>query len=183
MKRYFRQRLVLALALAALVPSWSLAQNKLVVAIQPTVASDEMLNKAKPLQQFMEKEQGGRTKVEVVGYLAKIYADLFEGTDPEIMEAVRSTGASKLQLVRFVILPEAANAVLAKVLFMLEYNILAASVLGFVGAGGLGQMLYFHLSIFQQAQAATLLIAMFVLVFAVDSLSAAVRGRLVPAQG
>jgi len=54
-------------------------------------------------------------------------------------------------------------------------------VLGFVGAGGLGQLLYFHLSIFQQAQASTLLIAMFVLVFAVDSLSAFVRGRLLPA--
>ena len=40
-----------------------------------------------------------------VGYLAKIYADLFEGTDPEIIEAVQSTGASKLQLVRFVIRP------------------------------------------------------------------------------
>ena len=55
MKRYFRQHLVLALALAALVPSLSFAQNKLVVAIQPTVASDEMLNKAKPLQQFHGK--------------------------------------------------------------------------------------------------------------------------------
>ena len=73
-----------------------------------------------------------------VGYLAKIYADLFEGTDPEIMEAVQSTGASKLQLVRFVIIPETANAILAQVLFMLEYNIRASSILGFVGAGGLG---------------------------------------------
>ena len=58
MKRYFRQHLVLALALAALVPTLSFAQNKLVVAIQPTVASDEMLNKAKPLQQFLEKGFG-----------------------------------------------------------------------------------------------------------------------------
>jgi len=73
-----------------------------------------------------------------VGYLAKIYADLFEGADPEIIEAVQSTGASKLQLVRFVIIPESANAILAQVLFMLEYNIRASSVLGFVGAGGLG---------------------------------------------
>jgi len=60
-------------------------------------------------------------------------------------------------------------------------NIRMAAVLGFVGAGGLGQLLYFHLSIFQQPQAATLLIAMFVLVFAVDSLSAFVRGRMLPA--
>ncbi len=76
MKRYFRQHLVLALALAALVPSLSFAQNKLVVAIQPTVASDEMLNKAKPLQQFMEKGLGGRTKVEI--YVPSSYAAVVE---------------------------------------------------------------------------------------------------------
>ena len=76
MKRYFRQHLVLALALAALVPSWSFAQNKLVVAIQPTVASDEMLNKAKPLQQFLEKGLGGKTKVEI--YVPSSYAAVVE---------------------------------------------------------------------------------------------------------
>ena len=69
----------------------------------------------------------------------------------------------------------------AYALYRLEMNIRMAAVLGFVGAGGLGQLLYFHLSIFQQAQAATLLIAMFLLVFAVDSLSASVRARLAPA--
>ncbi len=53
-----------------------------------------------------------------------------------------------------------------------------AAVLGFVGAGGLGQMLYYHLSIFQQAQAATVLIAMFVLVLAVDMLSDRLRTRM-----
>ena len=61
---------------------------------------------------------------------------------------------------------------MAYTLYRWEMNIRMAAVLGFVGAGGLGQLLYFHLSIFQQAQAATVLIAMFVLVFAVDSLSA-----------
>src|SRR4030095_2886493 len=76
MKRYFRQHLVLALALAALVPSWSFAQNKLVVAIQPTVASDEMLKKAKPLQEFLEKGLGGKTKVEI--YVPTSYAAVVE---------------------------------------------------------------------------------------------------------
>src|SRR4029453_12415590 len=76
MKRYFCQRLVLALALAALVPSWSFGQTKLVVAIQPTVASDEMLNKAKPLQQFLEKGLGGKTKVEI--YVPTSYAAVVE---------------------------------------------------------------------------------------------------------
>ena len=56
-----------------------------------------------------------------------------------------------------------------------------AAVLGFVGAGGLGQMLYFHLSLFQQAQSATVLLAMFALVLLVDGLSAQVRRALAPA--
>src|SRR5258708_21187597 len=76
MKRYFRQHLVVALALAALVPSLSFAQNKFVVAIQPTVASDEMLNKAKPLQQFLEKGLGGKTRVEI--YVPSSYAAVVE---------------------------------------------------------------------------------------------------------
>jgi len=53
-----------------------------------------------------------------------------------------------------------------------------AAVLGFVGAGGLGQMLYFHLSIFQQAEAATVLIAMLLLVLVVDAISHQLRGQL-----
>jgi len=110
-----------------------------------------------------------------VGYLAKIYADLFEGTDPEILEAVRSTGASKLHLVRFVILPEAANAVLAQVLFMLEYNIRASSVLGFVGAGGLGFVIQIYLQSLDYQRLATILLLVLVVVLIMDGLSAWLR--------
>lgn len=110
-----------------------------------------------------------------VGYLAKIYADLFEGTDPEILEAVRSTGASKLHLVRFVILPEAANAVLAQVLFMLEYNIRASSVLGFVGAGGLGFVIQIYVQNLDYQRLATILLLVLVVVLVMDGLSAWLR--------
>ena len=119
-----------------------------------------------------------------VGYLAKIYADLFEGTDPEIMEAVQSTGASKWQLVRFVILPEAANAVLAQVLFMLEYNIRASSVLGFVGAGGLGFVIQIYLQSLDYRRLATVLLLVLVIVLAMDGISAWLRKRfLLSTQG
>ena len=118
-----------------------------------------------------------------VGYLAKIYADLFEGTDPEVLEAVRSTGASKLHLVRFVILPEAANAVLAQVLFMLEYNIRAASVLGVVGAGGLGFVIQIYLQNLDYRRLATILLLVLVVVLIMDGLSAWLRKHfLFPAQ-
>jgi phosphonate transport system permease protein len=112
-----------------------------------------------------------------VGYLAKIYADLFEGTDPEILEAVGSTGASKLHLVRFVFLPEGANAILAQLLFMLEYNIRASSILGFVGAGGLGFVMQVYLQTLEYRRLASVLLLILVVVLAMDGLSAWIRKR------
>lgn len=119
-----------------------------------------------------------------VGYLAKIYADLFEGTDPEIIEAVQSTGASKLQLVRYVIVPETANAILAQVLFMLEYNIRASSILGFVGAGGLGLVIQIYLQNLNYRRLATVLLLVLVIVLLMDGISAWLRKKfLLSTQG
>jgi len=112
-----------------------------------------------------------------VGYLAKIYADLFEGTDPEILEAVGSTGASRLQLVRFVFLPEGANAILTQLLFMLEYNIRASSILGFVGAGGLGFVMQVYLQTLEYRRLASVLLLILVIVIVMDGVSAWIRKR------
>ncbi|WP_371263121.1 PhnE/PtxC family ABC transporter permease, partial [Pseudomonas sp. 250J] len=70
---------------------------------------------------------------------------------------------------------------LAYSLYRWENNIRMASVLGFVGAGGLGQMLYATLSLFQEAQASTVIIAMLLLVLLVDALSDVLRQRFVRA--
>jgi len=115
------------------------------------------------------------------GVLGRLYAESLENVPPLPERALRDAGSGRLAAFAYATLPLVAAQGVAYALYRLEMNIRMAAVLGFVGAGGLGQLLYFHLSIFQQAQAATLLIAMFVLVFAVDSLSALVRGRLVPA--
>src|SRR4030095_4655921 len=112
-----------------------------------------------------------------IGYLAKIYSDLFEGTDPEVLEAVGSTGASKLQLVRFVFLPEGANAILTQLLFMLEYNIRASSILGFVGAGGLGFVMQVYLQTLEYRRLASVLLLILVVVLTMDGLSAWIRKR------
>ena len=112
-----------------------------------------------------------------VGYLAKIYAELFEGTDPEVMEAVRSTGASKLHLVRFVVLPEGANAVLTQLLFMLEYNIRASSILGFVGAGGVGFVMQVYLQTLEYRRLATVLLLILLVVLMMDGVGAWLRKR------
>jgi phosphonate transport system permease protein len=110
-----------------------------------------------------------------VGYLAKIYADFFEGTDPEVLEAVGSTGASRLHLVRFVFLPEGANAILTQLLFMLEYNIRASSILGFVGAGGLGFVMQVYLQTLEYRRLASVLLLILIVVLAMDGLSAWLR--------
>jgi phosphonate transport system permease protein len=112
-----------------------------------------------------------------VGYLAKIYADLFEGTDPEVIEAVQSTGASKLHLVRFVFFPEGANAILTQLLFMLEYNVRASSILGFVGAGGVGFVMQVYLQTLEYRRLATVLLLILLVVLTMDSISAWLRKR------
>ena len=112
------------------------------------------------------------------GVLGRLYAESLENVPPAPERALREGGSGRIAAFAYATLPLVTAQGVAYALYRLEMNIRMAAVLGFVGAGGLGQLLYFHLSIFQQAQASTLLIAMFVLVFAVDSLSAFVRGRL-----
>ena len=115
------------------------------------------------------------------GVLGRLYAESLENAAHAPEQALRDSGGGAIAAFAYATLPLVAAQAIAYALYRLEMNIRMAAVLGFVGAGGLGQLLYFHLSIFQQAQAATLLVAMFVLVFAVDSLSAFVRARLLPA--
>jgi phosphonate transport system permease protein len=115
------------------------------------------------------------------GVLGRLYAESLENAPRAPEQALRDAGSGRVAAFAYATLPLVVAQGIAYALYRLEMNIRMAAVLGFVGAGGLGQLLYFHLSIFQQPQAATLLIAMFVLVFAVDSLSAFVRGRMLPA--
>ncbi len=117
------------------------------------------------------------------GVLGRLYAESLENAAPVAERALRDAGSGRIAAFAYATLPLVTAQGVAYALYRLEMNIRMAAVLGFVGAGGLGQMLYFHLSIFQQAQAATLLGAMFLLVFAVDSLSAFARARLAPAHG
>jgi len=112
-----------------------------------------------------------------VGYLGKIYSELFEGVDPEVLEAIRGVGAGKLHLARFVIWPESANAALSQLLFMLEYNVRASSILGFAGAGGIGFYISLYLQVLDYQRLATLLLLILALTLAMDLASAWVRGR------
>jgi phosphonate transport system permease protein len=115
------------------------------------------------------------------GVLGRLYAESLENAPRAPEAALRDAGSRAVAAFAYSTLPLVVPQGVAYALYRLEMNIRMAAVLGFVGAGGLGQMLYFHLSIFQQAQAATLLLAMLALVFAVDSLSAWARSALATA--
>jgi phosphonate transport system permease protein len=89
---------------------------------------------------------------------------------------VRGTG--RLRVFLWATLPQVLPQLLSYSLYRWENNIRAAAVLGVVGAGGLGQMLYFHLGLFQMHETCTVLLAMIALVAVVDALSYAARRAL-----
>jgi len=115
------------------------------------------------------------------GVFGRLFGEALENA-PAMPELVlREAGGGATAAFAYGSLPLVWPQWLAYTLYRWEMNIRMAAVLGFVGAGGLGQMLYFHLSLFQQAQASTVIGAMFALVFIVDGASGRLRRGLVPA--
>ena len=109
------------------------------------------------------------------GVLGRLLAEALENVPPEPAQVLRSRGAGVVQVFLFATLPQVSAQWLAYSLYRWENNIRAAAVLGVVGAGGLGQMLSFHLSLFQMRETCTVLLAMIALVALVDALSTWVR--------
>jgi phosphonate transport system permease protein len=116
-----------------------------------------------------------------VGFLAKLYSESFEAVDPEVVEAVQGAGSNRLQLIVYAVLPESANALVSHLLFMFEYNIRASTIMGFVGAGGIGYYMLGYVQLLQYENLMMALIVTFVVVMAVDYLSARLRVLIVPA--
>ena len=114
------------------------------------------------------------------GVLGRLFAEALENAPPE-PAAIRLQGGSQVAAFCFGTVPNLWPQLLAYSLYRWENNIRMASVLGFVGAGGLGQMLYTTLSLFQEAQASTVIMGMLVLVLLVDALSDVLRQRYVRA--
>lgn len=110
-----------------------------------------------------------------LGYLGKLLYETFDAVDPEVIEAVRGVGASRLQLARYAVLPEAANGIVAQVLFMFEYNVRASSIMGFVGAGGIGYYLLGYIQLLRYDLLLTALLVTLVVVIAIDRASALIR--------
>ena len=112
------------------------------------------------------------------GVLGRLFADALENAEPLPEQTLRTNGAAPLVSFFYATLPQTVPQMLSYTLYRWENNIRAAAVLGVVGAGGLGQMLKYHLSLFQMQDAATVVICMLLLVAMVDALSFAMRRAL-----
>ncbi|MEO5686340.1 MAG: phosphonate ABC transporter, permease protein PhnE [Burkholderiaceae bacterium] len=112
------------------------------------------------------------------GVLGRLFAESLENASSAPETSLRDLGAGPVARFLYGTLPQIAPQCLGYTLYRWEMNIRMATILGVVGAGGLGQMLYFHISLFQQAQAATALLAMMLLVLANDALSGWARKAL-----
>jgi phosphonate transport system permease protein len=113
------------------------------------------------------------------GVIGRLFAETLENTPPEPAQALRLAGSRQSLAFLYGTMPNVLPQLIAYSLYRWEINIRMAAILGVVGAGGLGQMLYVSLSLFHQQQAMTVIIAMLVLVAIVDAASAWLRQRLV----
>ena len=112
------------------------------------------------------------------GMLGKFFAEAVEEADRGPIEALRATGASAAQVVTFGILPQVLPAWIAATLYRLEVNLRAATVLGMVGAGGIGFELYSSLKLFQYQDTATCVLVILAMVMTTDYLSSRLRAYI-----
>ena len=109
------------------------------------------------------------------GVLGRLFAEAIENAPPEPGFALRAQGVGTVRVFLYATLPQVLPQMMSYMLYRWENNIRAAAVLGVVGAGGLGQLLSFHMGLFQMGKTATILFAMICLVALVDVASYVLR--------
>ncbi|GGC71825.1 phosphonate ABC transporter, permease protein PhnE [Hoyosella rhizosphaerae] len=112
-----------------------------------------------------------------VGMLGKLQYEAIEGLPRDAAEALTGCGVSRIHIIRHAVIPESANQLLAHVLFVFEYNVRHGSVLGIVGAGGIGTLLTGYLTFFQMDKLVVVLAVILVTVLVIDAASHHVRRK------
>ncbi len=117
--------------------------------------------------------------VHTTGTLAKLFSEAVEAIDPRPVEGIRATGAHPLVEIAYGVIPQVMPLWLSFMLYRFESNVRSASVVGMVGAGGIGVVLFEVIRGFQYAQTCAVLILLAVSVTLIDLLSATVRKRFI----
>lgn len=117
-----------------------------------------------------------------MGALGKLFAEVHENADPRTPEAVRAAGGSWAEAMRFGVLPQSLPGVLSFGLLRLEINVREASVLGLVGAGGIGEELYLAVRQFEYPDISAIIVLILLTVAAIDQLCARLRHRILGAE-
>jgi phosphonate transport system permease protein len=117
--------------------------------------------------------------VHTTGTLGKLFSEAIEAIEPGQVEGIRATGASKLQEIIFGVIPQVLPLWTSFTLYRFEANVRSASVLGIVGAGGIGVSLYQSFRSFKYPKVCAILIILITAVAIIDTLSAKLRQKLI----
>jgi phosphonate transport system permease protein len=117
--------------------------------------------------------------VHTTGVLAKLFAEAVEAIDPRPAEGVRATGATSLDEIVYGVLPQVMPLWISFALYRFESNVRSAMVVGMVGAGGIGVVLYESIRSFNYSQTAAVMLMVIVVVTVIDVLSARLRERVI----
>ena len=113
------------------------------------------------------------------GMLAKFCGEEIEGVDQGQIEAVQATGASKMQVILFAVIPQVIPAFISYSIFRFDVSIRSATVLGLVGAGGLGYTLLFAISTYEFEKATTAILILILLITAIDRFCLFLRKKII----
>ena len=113
-----------------------------------------------------------------IGFMGKLVAEAIEEIDTGVVEAIEATGASRLQVLWYGILPQVLPVIYGTTVYRWDINIRESTVLGFVGAGGIGILLYSSINQFQWREVSLMLFAVFGVVLVSEFVSATVRQRI-----
>ena len=114
-----------------------------------------------------------------IGMVAKLYVDVIEDLDRGILEAMTANGNTTFEKIRFGILPQLAANFISITIYRFDMNLRDATILGLVGAGGIGSPLIFALNSYRWSQVGAILCGLIVLILIVEFISTRLRSKLV----
>lgn len=121
--------------------------------------------------------------IHTAGALGKQFAEVVENIDLKPVEGLRSTGANWVEQIRFAVLPQVMSNFVSYVLLRFEINVRGATVMGFVGAGGIGKELLSSIRQFYYSDVSAILLMVIATVFVIDLLTERLRHRLLGLTG